>query len=126
MTFEADLFAVLKGASATLLNANGTARVFPDFAPVDTPRPYVTYQQVGGPKLDQLDNGDPGVRFPEMQINVWANTRAQAKVVALAIEAAMRAAPSFTARALGEPVGGFDADVPVYGFRQDFRCRHTA
>jgi hypothetical protein len=124
MTFESDLFTVLKSASATLLNGDGTARVFPDFAPVTTARPYVTYQGIGGPILQQLSNAAPGVRLPEIQVTVWADTRAQSLLIARAIEAAMRAATTFFAAPVGEPVADFDADVPVYGCRQDFRCRH--
>ena len=40
MTVEADLFNLLK----TLVSN----RAFPDFAPVNTTRPYITYQQIGG------------------------------------------------------------------------------
>lgn len=116
MTFEADLFTLLKTV---------TPRVFPDFAPVSTPRPYVTFQQVGGDVLNPLDNAAPGVRMPEIQVNVWSDTRAEAMSLIRSIEAAVRGASTFTARPLGEAVADFDADVPVYGARQDFACRHT-
>ena len=39
MTVEADITTVLK---------TQCARVFPDFAPMSTTRPYVTYQKIGG------------------------------------------------------------------------------
>lgn len=116
MTFEADLFSCLNAVAD---------RVFPDFAPVAAPRPYVTYQQIGGDVINPIGNEKPGVRLPEMQVNVWADTRKQAAQLARAIEDALRAATAFHARPIGEPVYDFDADVPVYGARQDFSCRHN-
>ena len=116
MTFEASLYSRLKTVAD---------RVFPDFAPVKTARPYVTFQQVGGAVLNPLNNAAPGVRMPEVQVNVWADTRKQAMELIRAIEGAMRSATAFTARPLGDAVTGYDADVPVYGARQDFSCRHT-
>lgn len=115
MTFEADLFTRLKTVCP---------RVFPDFAPILTPRPYVTWQQVGGDVINPLDNSKPGVRLPEVQINVWADSRLTAMATIRAIEDAMRAATTFHARPLGDAVADFDADMPVYGARQDFACRH--
>jgi hypothetical protein len=120
MTFEADLFTVLKSADLAL-----STRVYPDFAPVSTARPYVTYQQIGGPTINQLSNVGTGVRLPEIQVNVWADTRLQSLSIARSIEAAMRAATAFFAAPIGEPVADYDADIPVYGTRQDFRCRHS-
>jgi hypothetical protein len=55
VTFEADLYTLLKTV---------TPRVFPDFAPTATARPYVTYQQVGGRVINPLANTAPGVRLP--------------------------------------------------------------
>jgi len=116
MTFEADLFTQL-GTVAT--------RVFADFAPVMTDRPYVTYQQIGGSVINPLNNSAPGVRLPDVQVNVWADTRKEAMQLSRAIENALRAATTFHAHPIGEPVCDFDADVPVYGARQDFACRHN-
>ena len=120
MTFEADLFTLLKGASVAL----GT-RVFPDFAPVNTTRPYVTYQAIGGRVLNPLSNDSPGRRNAEIQVNVWSNTRAEALSISRAIEDAMRAATQFEARPIGAAVSDYDAEIPVYGSRQDFSCWHT-
>lgn len=117
MTFETDLFARLAAV---------TPRVFPDFAPVDTKRPYVTYQQIGGQVVNLLANQAPGMRQSEVQINVWSDTRKQAMALARAIEAAMCTATAFTARASADVIADFDADIPVYGARQDFRCWHSS
>ena len=120
MTFEADLFTVLKAAAP----AAGT-RVFPDFAPVRTARPYITWQQVGGDVINLLNNAAPGRRHAEIQVNVWADTRAQALALSRAIEDAMRASTSFIAKPMAAAVADFDADVPVYGCIQSFGCWHT-
>lgn len=111
MSVEQQLFDALKGLCP---------RTFPDFAPVRTPRPYVTFQQVGGQSLRYLDNTAANVRNTECQINVWADTRLSAMTLARQIEDALCASSAFQATPNGEPVSDFDADIPVYGTRQDF------
>ena len=121
MTFEADLFNVIKGADAAL----GT-RVFPDFAPTATARPYATYQQIGGDVLNMVANVAPGVRNSMLQVSVWASTRAEALRIMRAIESAMCTTSSFkAARPVAAAVSDFDADIPVYGCRQDFTVWHA-
>lgn len=115
MSFDTDLYAVLDGVMPDAVS--------PDFAPVDTPRPYATYQAIGGPVLNQLSGDATGLRTQEWQVNVWADTRAQARSLIRAVEAAMRATPAFHAEPLSEPVDDFDADIPVYGSLQSFRCQ---
>jgi hypothetical protein len=115
MTFEADLFTLLKTV---------TPRVFPDFAPTSTTRPYVTFQQVGGDVLNMVANVAPGVRNAHMQINVWSNTRAEALQIIRAIEDAMCSTSAFVARPIGAAIADYDAEIPVYGCRQDFTCWH--
>lgn len=115
MSFELDLYAVL--------NAVAPDAVYPDFAPVDTPRPYVTWQKIGGPMLNPVGGEASGLRSLEVQCNVWADTRMQATAQIRAIEAGMRAATAFDARPMSEPVDDFDADIPVYGSLQSFICR---
>lgn len=116
MTFEADLFTLLKTV---------TPRVFPDFAPVSTQRPYVTYQQIGGQVINLIENVAPGKRNAVLQVNVWSNTRAEALQISRAIEDAMRAATAFIGRPISAAVADFDAEIPVYGARQDFTCWHS-
>lgn len=111
MTVEADIRTALVAVCP---------RVFPDFAPVSTMRPYITYQQVGGQALNYLEATAPNLKHGDFQINVWADTRASAASVALQVEAAMRAATAFSARPASAPVSDFDAEIPVYGSRQDF------
>lgn len=95
-------------------------RTFPDFADVGTARPYVTFQGIGGSSLRFLDKTAPDKRESEIQINVWANTRAESLSLSRQIEDALCAATVFNAMPQGEPVSDFDADIPVYGCRQDF------
>ncbi len=111
MTINADVKTVL---------ATCCTRVFPDFAPVGTTRPYVTYRQVGGDVINPIGKEVPNLRHPTFQVNVWANSRASADSTMLAIESAMRLATTFTASPVGEASSDFDADVPVYGSEQDF------
>jgi hypothetical protein len=111
MTVEANIYAVLQPICP---------RVFADFAPVATLRPYVTYQQTGGQVLNPIGNDVPNKQNGEFQINVWSDTRAVSAALMLQIEAAMRQATAFNARPLSSPASDFDADIPVYGSRQDF------
>ncbi len=70
MTVEADLFNLLK----TLVSN----RAFPDFAPVNTTRPYITYQQIGGEvvvftegAMADHDNGVFRFHFQYLQMTLW-------------------------------------------------------
>jgi hypothetical protein len=111
MTIEADLKTVL---------ATACTRVFPDFAPVSTTRPYVTYRQVGGEVVNPIAKEVPNLQHGRFEVNVWANSRASAALTMLAIESAMRLSSTFNARPEGAPSSDFDADVPVFSSSQDF------
>lgn len=116
MSVESDLKTVL---------ATACARVFPDFAPVNTTRPYLTYQQIGGEVINFTSNDLADLKNGEFQVNVWADSRASAASTMLAIEAALRASAVFTAQPMSAPVADYDADVPVYGARQDWSIWST-
>lgn len=111
MTFEADLFTLLKTV---------TPRVYPDFAPVSTVRPYATYQHIGGQALRFLDNTAADKRNTVVQINVWSNTRLESLTLIRQIEDAMCASLLFVATPGSEPICDYDADIPVFGAIQDF------
>lgn len=115
MTLEAILVALLKQSSP---------RAFGDFAPPTTERPYITFQQIGGDVITPLGREVPGKENAVMQINVWADTRSQAKALIKAIEAALILAPEFIAKPVAAPQSDFDADVPVCCSRQDFSIWH--
>jgi hypothetical protein len=111
MSVEADLYGVLNAICP---------RTFPDFAPVSTMRPYVTYQQIGGQVINPIGNDVPNKQNGEFQINVWSNTRAEAAALARQIEAALRQSSAFIARPLSAPASDYDHDMEIYGSRQDF------
>lgn len=111
MTLESRLVAVLK---------EFTPRTFTDFAPTSTARPYITFQQIGGQVVRQLANEVPSVENAEVQINVWADTRSDAKSLILQIEAALITGATMRARPLAASVSDFDADMERFCSRQDF------
>ncbi|MBD8531574.1 MULTISPECIES: DUF3168 domain-containing protein [unclassified Massilia] len=111
MTLEEKLFAELVAVCS---------RVFPDFASTGTERPYVTFQQIGGQSIACLDNTLPSKENADMQINVWADSRKQAKTLILAIEARLTGATTIQASPQGAAVSDFDADMARYCSRQDF------
>lgn len=100
-------------------------RVFPDFAPVATARPYVTYQFIGGKSIRFVDNTTGNKRNSRVQINAWCDTRLESLSLIRSIEDALCAATVFTATPEAEPVTDFDADIPVYGAIQDFLIHST-
>jgi hypothetical protein len=95
-------------------------RVFTDFAPTDTVRPYVTYQQVGGETLQFMDRTVPSKENADIQVSVWADTRKEAKAMILAIEAQLINATSVQAGPIAASISDFDADMERYCSRQDF------
>lgn len=111
MTLEEKLVALLKPICP---------RVRPDFAPVETERPYVTFQQIGGQAPEFIDNTIPSIENAEVQVNVWADSRLQAKDLIKQIEATLTTATTVQARAVSASASDFDADMEIYGSRQDF------
>ena len=112
MSAESDLYTVL---------VSQCPRVFPDFASLDTPRPYVTYQKIGGRPIVTFNKLVPNKTFSMYQINVWADTRVQADTLAWQIDSAMRLATVFDAKPETDPVSVFEEDEPnLRGTRQDF------
>lgn len=95
-------------------------RVSPDFAPTNTARPYVTFQQIGGEVPTFVDNTVPSIENAEIQINVWTDSRLEAKGLMKLIEEALIVSTTVQARPLSACVSDFDADMAVYGSRQDF------
>lgn len=112
MSIESDLVTVLKTV---------TAQVFPDVAPVGTVPPYITWQQVGGTPLVYVDKNRMDKRWPHIQINTWAATRAEALTLSLAVEAALLAASAFNATALSDLLAAHDdGGTDRRGYLQDF------
>jgi hypothetical protein len=95
-------------------------RTFSDFAPLDTPRPYVTFQQIGGSTVDFIDKVVPSKENAVMQINAWADSRLDAKALIKQIEAALIAATEFQAAPVAAASSDFDPDMDRRCSRQDF------
>ena len=112
MTVESDIFQALKGLAAD--------RVFPDFAPIATAQPYVTYTQVGGESVAYLENALPSKKNGRFQVNVWGSTRASCVALMKQVEAALVAATAFQARPTSEPTSSYDHDSMIYSSLQDF------
>lgn len=110
MSLEIDLTTLLKGVCP---------RVFPDVAPAGTPKPFITWQQVGGDVLRPI-NGLPEKRNAMVQINCWSELRLEANALALVVEAALVGASVFVARPLGALVATNDDDTDLRGAMQDF------
>lgn len=98
-------------------------RVFPDFAPVDTARPFVTWSQIGGRALTPLGKDVPDRREAIMQVNVWSDTRLEANQTILAIDAALRISVVFDARPNGEFMAITHEETDLRGAIQDFVIR---
>lgn len=111
MSLESQLFTVLQAVCP---------RTFPDFAPTNTTRPYVTYQQIGGEAINFVDRLVPSKRNARVQVNVWANSRADAVTTMQAIEDAIRMSTVFQGEPESAMSADFDADFPVYSAMQDF------
>lgn len=111
MSLETDLVAVL---------LTQCPRVFPGSAPANEPRPFVTWEQLGGDAARYVDNTPMARRLALVQIDTWADTRAQAMQLARQIEDALCAATTITARPLSDQSGRQDEYVDAHGVSQDF------
>lgn len=100
-------------------------RVFPDVAPNNTAKPWVTWQALGGESLGYLDNTAADKRQTLMQINAWATTRMQALQIIRDIETLMRASGAFIASPQGEAISVYETDTLLYGCIQRFEIFAT-
>jgi hypothetical protein len=113
MSLESSIFDALKALVSN--------RVYPDVAPENTARPYITYQQVGGEAVNFVDTATtPSKKNARFQINCWADTRAAAATLAGQVEAAIRGVTTINPTVLGAPVAVFDLETKLRGTRQDF------
>ena len=114
MTVEASIYNALKGLVAN--------RVYPDLAPIGAVRPYATYQQVGGKSINFLDSAVPNKANLRFQVNVWADTRSAASLLAGQVEQALRTTAALQTTVMGQPVATYEPDTLLFGTRQDFSC----
>jgi hypothetical protein len=111
MSLETDLYAALAAVCA---------RVYPDLAPTNTPRPYLVWQQVGGAAPTYLEKQVVDRRNASLQVSVWADTRAAANALALQVESAMTTAAAFQAKPANALIARYDEETMLYGSNQDF------
>lgn len=93
-------------------------RVFPDSAPFDTPKPYCTWQQVGGKPMNLWAGGATDKVPSRIQFNVWAETRLEASTKIQALENLLKSDPLF-GRSEGGAIGRYESDT-LYGAEQHF------
>ena len=111
MSLESELTTILKTV---------VTRTYPDVAPNGTLPPYCVYIQIGGDAITFVDNAVPSKRNAEMQINIFAATRAQAVSLMLGVESALTVATSIQARPVGAMRGALDDESDLRGAEQDF------
>lgn len=99
-------------------------RIFPDFAPADTPLPFITYQAVGGKPINFLGGEKPGLTNSRVQVNVWSKSRLEASALGAAVEDAIREAAALQPEVLTGRVATFDEQTQYRGTMQDFSLHH--
>jgi len=112
MTVESEIFDAVKGLVSN--------RVFPDVAPLDTVRPYITYQQVGGVAINFVDAGVPDKRRSRFQVNVWGDSRTEVSLLAGQVEDALRVIAALQTTVESSPIASFESDTKLRGSVQDF------
>lgn len=112
MTIESSIYTALKGLVGN--------RCFPDVAPLNTVKPFITYIQIGGEVINFLENTVASKQNGVFQIDVFADTRAATAALALQVESAMVTATAFQARPVGAPAARYDSDMLIYSSTQDF------
>ena len=117
MTVEADIFDTLKGLVGN--------RCYPDFAPLGTARPFITYEQAGGDAMHFLDGALPDKKHGRFEIGVYADSRASCASIALQVEAAMAAATAFQSTAIHAPISDYAPEVKIYSSTQNFSVFST-
>lgn len=95
-------------------------RVFPDVAPLDTERPYITWQQIGGDAPVYVEAVALNQRNAFVQVNCWADTRAQANALSQQVEQALVTATTMQAQPQSALIAAHDEDTDRRGAQQDF------
>lgn len=95
-------------------------RLYPDVAPEETPRPYATYQAVGGHAINYVEPTVPGKQNARVQVSVWADTRLAASDVGKQIEDALRGCLALQTTVLTARRSLYDTETSLRGCMQDF------
>jgi hypothetical protein len=113
MSVEAEIF--------TVLGPLVDNRVYPDTAPLNTPKPYIVYQRIGGRVITPLGRDIPDKQNARVQVTCWSATRLASSALALQIEDLMRTTEVFVACSPeSAPVSMNEPDMGLYGAAQDF------
>ena len=112
MSMESTVFDALKSLVAS--------RVFPDLAPENTVRPFLTYSTVGGSAVNFLSGSAPSKRRYRVQIDVWGDSREEVSRLAIQVEDALRATAALSTFVEGAPVSSYEQDTKLRGSMQDF------
>jgi hypothetical protein len=115
MSMETLIFDTLKGIVAN--------RVYPGVAPDGVgSAPYITWQGAGGEAVNFVDGSQPSKGNARLQINVWATTIIQAKLVAQQAETALRAQLALSTTVLTGQFTRYDIETKRHGTYQFFSC----
>jgi hypothetical protein len=95
-------------------------RVFRGTADLNTPKPYITYQRLGGQSLAFMDNAIPSQRNALVQVNVWATSPIEADALIQQVEVALRGATGMQATPEAESRDASEPDMNLAGASQDF------
>lgn len=113
MSLESDI--------VTALTSLVSGRVFPEFAPYSTVKPFIVYQQVGGSAENFLESAVVGKKNARIQISCWTTTRQSANTLARSAEDAL-VVSGLKAYVLGAFIAAYEDEVEphLYGTHQDF------
>lgn len=107
MSIESDVHAAL---------ATVCQRVYPSLAPIKAARPHITVQNIGGTPTYWLDRSPADKRLRRYFVKSWADSKAQAMATAEAVELAMMAATTFTARVESEILDDVETDIEPWRY----------
>ena len=94
--------------------------VYPDFAPEGVPRPFITFQAVGGNPINFLTGDVPDKERSRVQVSVWAATRLEASDIGKQAENTLRVVAGLQTTVLTGRIATFDEDTELRGTMQDF------
>lgn len=112
MSVESDIYTTLKGLVGN--------RCFPDFAPLGTVRPFITFEQTGGETVSFLERALPDKKHGRFEVGVFADTRSACAAIAVQVETAMAEATAFQAEAIHAPISDYAPEVKIYSSTQNF------
>jgi hypothetical protein len=111
VSLESDVLAVLQAQCP---------RVYPSQAPLNTVRPFLTYDHLGGDALRYMDGTAANKRMAQLQVTVWAADKPTAITLMLAVEEAMCTAAAFSCAPVGALQSGYEYEGEIFRSFQEF------